>query len=103
VVECTGRSEGIHTALDLVRPEGTVVVKTTSHQDSTLDMSRVVVNEISILGSRCGDIGLAVHFLARKWIDVRPLIEAVFPLTDIAAAVHRAGQKGALKVLVNCL
>jgi threonine dehydrogenase-like Zn-dependent dehydrogenase len=103
VVECTGRTEGIHTALDLVRPEGSVVLKTTSHQATTLDMSRVVVNELSILGSRCGDIGLAMHFLARKWIDVRPLIEAVFPLADIAAAVQRAGQKGALKVLVNCL
>ncbi|MBS3779533.1 MAG: alcohol dehydrogenase catalytic domain-containing protein [Desulfovermiculus sp.] len=102
VVECTGRPEGINTALDLVRPEGTVVVKTTSHQVSSLDLSRVVVNEIALLGSRCGDMGLAVHFLTRKWVDVRPLIEAVYPLTRAQEALHLAGQRGSLKVLIDC-
>ena len=102
VVECTGRPEGINMALDLVRPEGTVVVKTTSHQASCLDLSRVVVNEITLLGSRCGDMRLAVHFLSGKWLDVRPLIEDVFPLTRVQEALDRAGQRGSLKVLIDC-
>ncbi|MDZ7758653.1 MAG: alcohol dehydrogenase catalytic domain-containing protein [Desulfovermiculus sp.] len=102
VVECTGKAQGINVALDLVRPEGTVVVKTTSHQASSLDLSRVVINEIALLGSRCGDMSLAVHFLARKWVDVRPLIEDVFPLPRVQEAFLRAGRKGALKVLINC-
>jgi threonine dehydrogenase-like Zn-dependent dehydrogenase len=102
VVECTGRVEGINTALELVRAEGTVVIKTTSHQSSHLDMARVVVNEICLLGSRCGDLGLAVHFLAHKWVDVQPLIEEVYPLSRIQEALERAGRAGALKVLIDC-
>ncbi|MFP4048759.1 MAG: MDR/zinc-dependent alcohol dehydrogenase-like family protein [Desulfovermiculus sp.] len=102
VVECTGRAEGINTALELVRAEGTVVIKTTSRQSSILDLSRVVVNEICLLGSRCGDMGLAVHFLARKWVDVQPLIEDVYPLSRIQEALERAGQAGTLKVLIDC-
>jgi threonine dehydrogenase-like Zn-dependent dehydrogenase len=102
VVECTGRPDGINAALALVRPEGKVVIKTTSQQPSFLDLSGVVVNEIALLGSRCGDMRLAVHFLTHKWVDVRPLIEAVFPLTQVHDALHRAGQKGALKVLIDC-
>ncbi|MBS3780140.1 MAG: dehydrogenase, partial [Desulfovermiculus sp.] len=61
-----------------------------------------VVNEIALLGSRCGDMRLAVHFLSHKWVDVRPLVEAVFPLTQVHDALDRAGQKGALKVLIDC-
>ncbi len=102
VVECTGRPEGINTALELVRPEGRVVIKTTSHQSSTLDLSRVVVNEICLLGSRCGDMGLAVHFLAHKGVDVQSLIEDVYPLSQIQEALEQAGQTGTLKVLIDC-
>ncbi|MFO7802843.1 MAG: alcohol dehydrogenase catalytic domain-containing protein [Desulfovermiculus sp.] len=102
VVDCTGRTEGVDLALHLVRPERTVVVKTTSHNLTSLDMSRLVVNEISLLGSRCGDLGLAVHFLAHKWVNVQPLIDAVFPLTHVHEALHWAGQRGALKVLLKC-
>jgi threonine dehydrogenase-like Zn-dependent dehydrogenase len=102
VVDCTGQAQGIDTALDLVRPEGTVVVKTTSTTPSTMDMSRVVVNEIALLGSRCGDMSLAVHFLAHKWISVHPLIQEIFPLAQTPKALEKAGKKGMLKVLIDC-
>jgi threonine dehydrogenase-like Zn-dependent dehydrogenase len=102
VVDCTGQAQGIDTALDFVRPEGTVVLKTTSTDPSTVNMSRVVVNEISLLGSRCGDMGFAVHFLAHRWISVWPLIHKVFPLSFAPMALDQAGQKGALKVLIDC-
>jgi threonine dehydrogenase-like Zn-dependent dehydrogenase len=102
VVDCTGQAQGIDTALDLVRPEGTVVVKTTSTTPSTMDMSRVVVNEIALLGSRCGDMSLAVHFLAHKWISVHPLIQEIFPLAQTTKALEKAGKKGMLKVLIDC-
>ena len=102
VVDCTGRADGLDTALKLVRPEGIVVLKTTSHQPTTLDMSLVVVKEVTLLGSRCGDMHLALHFLDMGWVDVLPLIDSVFPLTHLHEALNRAAQSGALKVLVDC-
>ncbi len=102
VVECTGRPQGLRTALELVRPEGTVAVKTTCSQETSLDLSQVVVNELRLLGSRCGDLGLALDFLAQGKLDVLPLIDTVLPLSEIQAGLERAAQSGALKVLLRC-
>jgi len=101
VVEATGRPEGINHALSLVRPEGTLVVKTTSHEPSKIDLARVVVAEINILGSRCGDMALALDFLRNKWVKVRPLIEAIYPFAQFKEAFARARRPGAKKVLVR--
>jgi threonine dehydrogenase-like Zn-dependent dehydrogenase len=101
VVEATGRPQGLEQALALVRPEGTVALKTTSHLPVELDMSRVVVNEITLIGSRCGDLALALHFLDRHLLDVKPLVQAVFPLEQFAAAMDHAQRPGALKVLIR--
>lgn len=101
VVEATGRPQGLGQALELVRPEGTIVAKTTSHRPSELDLARLVVNEISLVGSRCGDIGLALAYLKNGWLDVAPLIAAEYPLEDISAALDHARRPGALKILVR--
>lgn len=101
VVEATGSPEGINTALDLVRPEGTVIVKTTSSKASQIDFSSVVVNEIHILGSRCGDIDLSLRYLENSWVDVTPLVEKIYPLDDFKKAFKHAAQKGSLKVLFD--
>jgi len=101
VVEATGRPEGINHALSLVRPEGTIVVKTTSHEPSKIDLARVVVDEINILGSRCGDLALALDFLRNKWVKVRPLIEAIYPFARFKEAFARARRPGAKKVLIR--
>lgn len=101
VVEATGRPEGLNLALALVRPEGAIVAKTTSHLPTPLNLAALVVNEVSLIGSRCGDIGLALCYLQNRWLTVEPLIQAEFPLTELAAALEEARRPGALKVLIR--
>ena len=101
VVEATGRPEGISQALDLVRPRGVVVAKTTSRHFSEINLARLVVDEITLVGSRCGSMAQALVFLERKWLDLDPLVEAVYPLERFAEAFDRARQPGAGKVLLR--
>lgn len=100
VVEATGSPDGINHALNLTRPEGTVVAKTTSHAPSLINLAKIVVDEILILGSRCGDIGLALSFLKDGLVDVGGLIEARYPFAEFEQAFAHASRKGALKVLL---
>ncbi len=101
VIEAGGRPETLPQVLQAVRPEGTVVSKTTSHQPTQMDMAKVVVDEITILGSRCGDMELAVRYLANGWVDPRPLIQTVRPFEAFESAFATARTPGALKVLVR--
>ncbi len=101
VVEATGSPYGINEAVHLVRPKGTVVIKTTSFEKSVIDFSPVVVNELNLIGSRCGDIAQALDFMTRKVIDLRPMVESVYPLDDFEKAFAHAGEKGSLKVLIG--
>lgn len=101
VVEATGRPEGLAQALALTRPRGTIVAKTTSRLPSTLNMARLVVDEITLLGSRCGNLAQALAFLAGRRVDVRPLIQAVFPFSRAVEALEAARAPGALKVLLD--
>ena len=101
VVEATGRPDGLAFALDLVRPEGTVVLKTTTFAPTPVNMARVVVDEISLVGSRCGDFKLAAAYLRDGLVDVSPLIQAVFPFAAFPEALAAAARPGAMKVLVK--
>lgn len=101
IVEATGRAEGIGQALDLIRPEGTIVLKTTVAGQSSINLSRVVVDEITLLGSRCGDIDLALDHLARGLVDPSGLVEAIYPLERFPEAFERAMRPGARKVLIR--
>jgi threonine dehydrogenase-like Zn-dependent dehydrogenase len=101
VIEAGGRPETLAQALHAVRPEGTVVAKTTSHLPTQVDMAKVVVDEITVLGSRCGDMELAVRYLANGWVDPRPLIRTVLPFAEFEKAFALARTPGALKVLVR--
>ena len=101
VIEATGRPQGLAQALEMVRPRGTIVAKTTSHTPTQLNLARLVVNEITLTGSRCGDLGLALAWLAGGWPPVQPLIEAVYPLAELPQALEHAGRPGALKVLIS--
>ena len=100
VVECTGSDSGLPTALELVRPRGIIVLKTTIAGVSTLALAPVVVDEVTIVGSRCGPFGRALEALARGLVDVRALIDDRFPLSDGVRALHRAAEPGVLKVLL---
>jgi threonine dehydrogenase-like Zn-dependent dehydrogenase len=100
VVDATGHPRGLSTALELVRPEGTVVLKTTAQGTADLDLTPIAVREISLIGSRCGDLSLALKFLDQGWITVDDLVEAVYPLQDFPKALEHASRPGTLKVLV---
>ncbi len=101
VVEATGNPEGYRLARELVRPRGTLVLKSTYHGSTETNLSAVVVAEITVMGSRCGPFAPALRLLARGLVDVTGLIQARYPFTAIVAALHAAAQPGALKVLVN--
>ncbi|MFL5588856.1 MAG: alcohol dehydrogenase catalytic domain-containing protein, partial [Ktedonobacteraceae bacterium] len=101
VVECSGSAQGLEMALRLVRPRGTIILKSTVADKSTLHLAPIVIDEIRVQGSRCGPFAPALRALSQKLVDVRPLISACYTLDEGLAAFQHAGQKGALKVLVR--
>lgn len=103
VVEATGSADGLRLATSLVRPLGTVVVKSTCAGDRRrdVDWNRVVVDELTVVGSRCGPFERALDLLVADAVDVAPLVTARFPLDRGLAAFERAGRPGALKVLID--
>ncbi len=100
VIEATGSPEGIALARRILRPRGTVILKSTYAGRVELDLSAFVVDELTIAGSRCGDFAPALELLASGALDPRDLIEARFPLREAVAAMEAAARPGALKVLV---
>ena len=101
VIDCTGRSAGLNRALTLVRPCGTVILKSTAAAGTALKLAQAVVNEITIQGSRCGRFAPAIAALAAGKIDPRPLISAIFPLDQAPAALDAAGRPPNFKVLLK--
>lgn len=101
VVECTGSPEGLPLALRLVRPRGTVVMKTTCAARAACDLTDLVVNEVTLLGSRCGPMRDAVNLLAQKKVDVTSMISRRRPLSEGAKALAAAAEPGVIKVLLE--
>ena len=99
VVEASGAASGFGLALDLLRPKGQLVLKSTFHGKTELDAARIVVDEISIVGSRCGRFSPALDLLKKAAIDVDSLISEEYPLSNGVHAMRRAGTKGVMKVL----
>lgn len=101
VIESSGSATGLPLALSLVRPSGTVVLKSTHHGPTELQMATVVVNEVTIVGSRCGRFGPAIDLLAGGAVDVSDLITARFPLESGVAAFAKAAEASSMKVIIN--
>ncbi len=101
VVEASGSSTGLKRAIALTQPRGTLVLKTTVSGEHRVDLAPVVVNELTVVGSRCGDLAQAIAALADGRIDPTPLIEARYPLTRADEAFAHAARPGALKVLIE--
>jgi threonine dehydrogenase-like Zn-dependent dehydrogenase len=101
VIECTGQASGFEAAARLVRPRGMLVLKSTYHGLVHADLSSLVVDEVHVVGSRCGPFQAALRLLAQGLVDVVPLIDAIYTLEEGLAAMAHAGQRGALKVLVR--
>ncbi len=101
VVEATGNEEGLGSALHMVLPRGTVVLKSTYRGTPSIDVSKIVVNEVQLIGSRCGPFPGAIKLLEDKKIDVEDIVDGDFPLEKALEAFDLAGKPGTLKVLLT--
>ncbi|HBE44290.1 MAG TPA: hypothetical protein DDW17_02250 [Deltaproteobacteria bacterium] len=101
VVEATGAPEGLQKALEFVKPRGTVVMKTTVEKSASMNLSSIVINEINVVGSRCGPFMPALNALANRKIDVKPLITGVIPFSKWRKAFARARDRNSLKVVMD--
>jgi threonine dehydrogenase-like Zn-dependent dehydrogenase len=101
IIETTGQVEGFQAARRMVRPRGTIVLKSTYHGPIEADLTMIVVDEITLIGSRCGPFAPALSLLERGLVEVKPLIQALYPFSDILTAFTQAGAKGTLKILVD--
>jgi len=101
VVEATGAPSGLDEAFRLVEPRGTVVMKSTFHEPAHFDTAKLVVDEITLLGSRCGNFAAALNLLAGGAVHVRELISKVLPLEAGAEAFNYLNEPSCLKVLLG--
>ena len=100
-VDCAGNSGGFDVARKALRPQGTLVLKSTYSGSLSCDASACVVDEIRIIGSRCGPFEPAIASLASGAIDPRDLIDAEFGLSEAMEAFSKASEKGVMKVLLR--
>jgi threonine dehydrogenase-like Zn-dependent dehydrogenase len=101
VVEASGSSSGFGLAVSAVRPRGTLVLKSTIVGNHPVSLAPIVINEINVIGSRCGPFPDALDALSTKRVVVTPLIEKIYSLNDGLAAVNHAGKPGARKILLR--
>jgi threonine dehydrogenase-like Zn-dependent dehydrogenase len=101
VVECTGNPDGFDRAMALVRPRGRIILKSTAAIRADINLAPIVINEISVIGSRCGRFAPAIEALASGKIDPRPLISAMYPLEQALTALEAAGDPRNFKVLLK--
>ncbi|MGH2443132.1 MAG: MDR/zinc-dependent alcohol dehydrogenase-like family protein [Chloroflexota bacterium] len=101
VVEASGSPTGFDAAIDLLRPRGKLILKSTLAHPARVNLSKVVVNEIQVIGSRCGPFPRAIEALETQWVQVRDLIDARFPLDQAVSAMQKASESGILKVVLD--
>jgi threonine dehydrogenase-like Zn-dependent dehydrogenase len=101
VVEATGSTAGLALAMESVRPRGTLVLKSTVVSTHTLSLAPLVINEITVVGSRCGRFPPALQALAHGHVTITPLIERVYPLDAGLQALAHAARPGTRKILLR--
>ncbi len=101
VVEATGSASGLELALGAVRPRGTLILKSTIAGNHQVSLAPVVINEIHVIGSRCGPFPDALNALAARQISVAPLVEKIYALQDGVAAAAHAARRGTRKILLR--
>ena len=100
-IEASGSASGFALALDLLHPRGVLVLKSTFHGATEIDAARIVVDEISVIGSRCGRFAPALELLKTGAVEVESLISEEFALSDGVEAMKRAAEPGVMKVLLR--
>lgn len=101
VIDATGSSDGLGRAIQMTRPRGTVFMKSTVHNTVRLDAAPIIVNEITLVGSRCGRFEPAINLLRSHKVNVADMISEVMPLANARRAFARAAERGVLKVLLT--
>ena len=101
VVEATGSNSGFSDSMNLVKPRGTIILKSTIASRENLDLTPAVVNEVTLVGSRCGLFKPAIDALARNRISVNDMIDSTFPLKDFSKAIEYAKKPDTLKVFLK--
>ncbi|MGA7236861.1 MAG: alcohol dehydrogenase catalytic domain-containing protein [Bryobacteraceae bacterium] len=101
VVDATGSPEGLQAAAFMTKPRGAVILKSTVHGNVSIDMAPLIVNEITLIGSRCGRFETALPLIEHELIRLEDMITARFPLSEGPAAFARAAEREALKVLID--
>ncbi len=101
VVDCSGSPDGLRLALQLCRPGGTIVLKSTYAEPATIDLAPVVINEVRLVGNRCGPFAEALRLLAERRVEVDEMITAEFPLAQGVEALAAAAQPEHIKVLLR--
>ena len=100
-IECTGSPAGFNAALNLVHPRGTIVLKSTYEVKPPVDLAPIVIDEITIIGSRCGPFPPAIRLLESKVIDVLSLISQRVSLDNAIEVIKAAHQKEKLKIILD--
>lgn len=101
VVDCTGSPSGVVSALQIVRPTGRVVIKTTTAHPRIVDLNHVVIQELNLTGSRCGPFPPAIRAIEEGKVEVSSIISREYPLEEGVEAFRQAAEKGELKVIVR--
>lgn len=101
VVDCTGSASGLPTALQFVKPSGTVILKTTVAGEQTMALAPIVIDEVKVIGSRCGPFPDAIAGLVEGRVQVEPLISGRFPLDQGVEAIRHTAENPVLKILID--
>lgn len=101
VIEATGSVDGFETALTLTKPRGVLVLKSTVAAEKPLNLAPIVIDEITVLGSRCGQFAPAINYLSKNKLSIKNMISKIYKADDAMQAFEYAKQKGVLKVLID--
>jgi threonine dehydrogenase-like Zn-dependent dehydrogenase len=101
IVECTGNSEGIQCALGYIKPRGTIILKSTYNENASINQNLIVVNEITLIGSRCGNFDLAIEFLRKGYVKTKQLVTKVLPLAQYQEAFAYAQNPDSFKIILE--
>jgi len=100
-VDCAGSSSGLQTAISLVQPLGTVVMKTTVVEEHSLALAPIVIDEIQVVGSRCGPFDKAIQSLLERQFQLNDFVSGRYPIEQFGAAFAHAKEKNALKLILK--
>jgi threonine dehydrogenase-like Zn-dependent dehydrogenase len=101
VIEASGSPSGFSTAMQLVRPRGVLVLKSTYKENLELDAAPIVIDEITIIGSRCGPFASAIRTLENNLVKVAGLIDQIYPFSQALRAFGHAKQRDSMKIILN--